>query len=121
MNEEEKPVNCGCGGRVAVLVREHQFYKGVIGYRCRCWDCGTQTLQHRTREEAIKTWNKSMCRKTGEWVTYEYPDKENCFYLQCSVCGKPAIWANGVSNFPPRFCPSCGAEMKNHKDRISNF
>lgn len=59
--------------------------------------------------------------KKGKWVTYEYPDKENCFYLQCSICGKPAIWANGVSNFPPHFCPSCGAEMENHNDRISNF
>jgi len=87
-------------------------------YRHRCID--PQDVRELPSVIRLGEWITKN-RETGEWVAYEYPDKENCFYLQCSVCGKPAIWANGVSNFPPRFCPSCGAEMKNHKDRISNF
>ena len=47
------------------------------------------------------------------WFTYEFPDKENCYYLQCSNCGKITIWNNEISYLYPNYCPNCGAKMKN--------
>ena len=59
MTDKLKPVRCGCGGEAAVLVG-YPNRKGYIYYRVKCWECGTQTLHKRTREEAITAWNRAM-------------------------------------------------------------
>ena len=57
MGEELKPVNCGCGGEVAVLFGVD---KGHEYYIVKCWGCGTQTVKKRHKAEAIQTWNRAM-------------------------------------------------------------
>lgn len=57
---EKKPVKCGCGGDVAVLVGEDEFHRWECGYRVKCWKCGTQTPQKRTKDEAVEVWNRAI-------------------------------------------------------------
>ena len=55
MNDELKPVRCGCGGNAAVLLGESTTY-----FEVKCCRCGMKTALKRTRNEAIEAWNKAM-------------------------------------------------------------
>ena len=112
MNENElKPVRCGCGGEVAVLIGVD---KGHEYYRVKCWECGTQTVKKRHKAEAVTVWNcaigatdtnvgdKERTAKVervsfGETLTYDFDG-------QCK-CGK---WVDTLWNY----CPSCGCRLE---------
>ena len=54
MNEELKPVRCGCGGEVAV-------HKQLAGeYEVYCRRCFITTDNYYTEAEAIQAWNTAM-------------------------------------------------------------
>ena len=61
MAGELKPNRCKCGGKAAVLVGPDDVWG--CHYRVKCWECGIQTVEKRTRDEAVKTWNQEISHK----------------------------------------------------------
>ena len=106
MSDELKPVRCGCGGDVAVLVGEDEFHRWGLGYRVKCWKCGIQTQQKRTKAEAIELWNLAMGGQnkkkdmTFHWI-------ESFLGYRCSSCGHICN-----TTAMPNICPNCHARLE---------
>lgn len=107
MSEELKPVRCGCGG-------EAEPYAWVYGsYSVHCLSCGIETVNCKTPEEAIRTWNRAMGAKDinvprkGKWLWDEEEDR--CY---CSECGEEDDLSIDGVYMMHDFCPNCGADMR---------
>lgn len=72
MNEELKPVRCGCGGKAEV---EENVVQGMTWmtrhYYVGCQKCHIETKYYDTEAEAIQAWNTAM---SGNVVVYGNPD-----------------------------------------------
>ena len=122
MTDELKPVRCGCGGKADVLVG-YPNRKGQIYYRVKCWECGTQTIHKRTREEAIEAWNKAMgnrmelqtVERTAKAIEHDasVTDTDGYKYHRseylCSACKKKVLGGED-------YCSHCGAKLDWGKD-----
>ena len=105
MTNELKPVNCGCGGKAAVLVG-YPNRKGQIYYRVKCWDCGTQTCHKRTREEAITAWNRAMGERTAKVGELEKRSETMIGWEGiCTNCGAYTL-------HEMNFCFQCGCRLE---------
>ena len=98
MNEELKPVNCGCGG-IPVVGHIEASNRWYIG----CPDCDICTGLYNTEIEVIKAWNMAMGERTAKVKyivhTHGYPDE--------GLCGNCNEDVNGLYDY----CPSCGAKL----------
>lgn len=71
MNDELKPVKCGCGGEAEIFHIAPEGYKG--SYCVRCVNCLTQSpFFTGNKEKAIEVWNTAM---GARYVTDEVFDK----------------------------------------------
>ena len=112
MSDELKPVRCGCGGKVAVLVGEDEFHRWKLWYRVKCWECGIQTQQKRTKAEAITAWNTAMGAKDINVPAksveniYSVGDHDKIYvYGFCPECGSAVIK-------PDKYCSECGCRLE---------
>ena len=55
MNEELKPVRCGCGGEARVMQPSYTHCRVVM-----CPNCGIKTAYRSTESEAVTAWNRAM-------------------------------------------------------------
>ena len=58
MNEELKPVNCGCGGEAHVS--DYKTVSDETAFYVSCRVCDTSTRSFLTKDKAITTWNRAM-------------------------------------------------------------
>ena len=55
MIEELKPCECG---NIDIDIDETIYFADDIRYKCVCPQCGRETEQYDTEEQAISAWNK---------------------------------------------------------------
>lgn len=116
MENEIKPVKCGCGG-------EAEVYQDAYNYFVACNNCGTQTVWYDTQEEAIETWNTAM----GKPIDFDRFDKDtnvpNKFATDTNVGDKTAKFkqdgeflrcgkCNHIVDSGYKYCPECGSRLE---------
>lgn len=75
MNEELKPVRCGCGGEAEII--KHTFHKASPSYGVECTNCHAESWQfYNTEAEAIEAWETV-------WLGEKY----------CHECGTKLDWS----------------------------
>ena len=71
MNDELKPVLCGCSGEAQVVrysVKDWDLNKWVPAFYVKCKKCGIRTIDYPTEAEAIEAWNTAMgAYREFEW------------------------------------------------------
>ena len=110
MTNELKPVRCGCGGKAAVLIGEDEFRRWKCVYKVKCWDCGMQTQQKRTRAVAIEVWNRAMGvaeKSSTVERTAKATRNPQAFFYHCE-CGYALCCEKNDMNY----CPNCGARLE---------
>ena len=65
MNDELKPVRCGCGGTAKVVSYLGEKYSKMV-YYVRCDKCGMASEKYRSEKEAIEAWNTAMGEKDND-------------------------------------------------------
>ena len=63
MTDNQKPVNCGCGGEAFTHILGNEIAKG---YYIACDECGTKTKVFGYEAEAITAWNRAMSGSAEE-------------------------------------------------------
>lgn len=107
MNEELKPIKCGCGGEA------FSHFIPLMGNLPSCFiyckKCGIKTIPFQTESEAITAWNKAMGAKD-----INVPDKEtvliepfdaNLTHVGYCMCGE-------LVNIDYSYCPRCGRKIE---------
>jgi len=95
----ENLAKCGCGSEAYA----HMIgYMKTEGYYISCEECGMKTAIFETLEEAAKTWNTAMGKRTGECECIGF-----CV-SQCTVCGATFFHELEYENF----CPNCGVKWR---------
>ena len=112
MNNELKPVQCGCGGETDVHLGQYDRWFVF------CESCGTRTCACNTRKKAIEVWNRAMSGKdinvpnkerTAKVISYDEIITVNGYryhyeeYL-CNACKKKVFSCDS-------YCSSCGAKL----------
>ena len=106
MNEELKPVPCGCGGEAEVHEQEYGEYEVY------CPRCFITTDDYATEAEAIQAWNRAMGNRDNlsrieRTEKVETVEKPNVF-----KCGKYGQYMHSTSwGSPVEFCSRCGAKL----------
>lgn len=104
MNDELKPVRCGCGGEAKVITT----YKSIVV----CSNCQILSDGYKTEVEAIEAWNRAMTGVVKNVIT-ERPAKvinikpgglHGDHYGICENCGRYV-----EDDF--KFCPECGNKL----------
>ena len=102
---------CGCGGEAKVISYLSREYC-KMAYYVRCVECGTETDDLHSEDEAIDAWNRAMgsaeksstverTAKVKDIVhTHGYPDE--------GLCGNCNEDVNGLYDY----CPYCGARLE---------
>ena len=132
MNEELKPVRCGCGGEAKVQrVRTLKSHLIVV----MCTKCEIATNYYTNEAEAVHVWNTAMgstrrllevlvhdatdtnvgdkfakdmnVPRKGKWLWDEEEDR--CY---CSECGEEDDLSIDGVYMMHDFCPNCGADMR---------
>ena len=81
MNDELKPVRCGCGGEAQI--RAYDTLSGESAVYVACSKCDISTRSFLIADEAITAWNKAMGERTAKVETVEKPN-----VFKCSECGQ---------------------------------
>lgn len=64
MDEELKPVQCGCGGEAEIC---QKYLSGNLpDIYVLCGNCSIRTGEYYTEAEAIEAWNRAMGKRSGE-------------------------------------------------------
>ena len=84
MNEELKPVNCGCGGEAKIYSWNEEDDVQSIHYHTICMNCGIETNAYDTEIEAIEAWNRAM----GAERKIAYDPKTKIYYPEGYVSEK---------------------------------
>lgn len=58
MNEEPKPVRCGCGGEAKI--RQKYLMGNLPNVYVICGNCAIRTGEYYSETEAIEAWNRAM-------------------------------------------------------------
>ena len=118
MNNEMKPVQCGCGGEAEIFhIAPDEGCEG--SYCVRCSECLTQTpFFSKDKEKAITAWNKAMSSKdinvftkerTAKVISHDGIITVNGYgyhyeeYL-CNACKNNVFSCDS-------YCSSCGAKL----------
>jgi hypothetical protein len=100
MNNELKPVQCGCGGEA----RTGKIYG--YAWTVECTECGIQSGCYDTEAEAIQAWNRAMgSTEKSSTVERTTKVKESWGLAMCCACEKRV--------FPyDNYCSHCGARLE---------
>ncbi len=119
MEEELKPVNCGCGGPVSSkdyicveTTNEEGFPIIEPVYRVFCRQCGISTpFAYPSKSDAIRAWNRAMsaelrsnCEALRSCAAPWDPDRNR---YCCEICG------HYVGKYDA-FCGGCGAKLTDY-------
>lgn len=100
INEELKPVQCGCGGKPRIAKKI--LMGNLPDVYVLCENCSIRTREYYSVTEAITAWNKAMGERTATVKDFGHPCGT---YGYCSNCGGYCV------NEDP-YCPHCGAKIK---------
>ena len=115
MNDELKPVKCGCGG-------EAQIRQDGTLYYVRCPECGTESADYQFPVEAIEAWNRAMgadqfrdltkkIERTAKVDCKRYIGTSTGIVGEIKVTGICEICHNAVVD-RYSFCPNCGSRLE---------
>ena len=95
-----------CGGRA-----KHVYFRFTETHSIWCRNCGAESYEFDTEEEAIEAWN-TRAERTCTFSVYQTGDEH---FPTCSACGYEAAREEcedyvGVVYYEKRFCPNCGAK-----------
>lgn len=107
MNEELKPVRCGCGGEA------DSYMSFTYEYYVMCHMCGTRTDYYTKEAEAIQAWNRAMGADQFRELTkkIERTAKVNVHYRDESVVFGFCECGQAVNTYST-YCPNCGARLE---------
>lgn len=126
MENEIKPVKCGCGGEAQYEAYENYNFGSYIAHIMICDKCGMRTAEWPSEAEAIEAWNRAMgiadksstVERTAKVVhkqqTHIVPPKsttvayetETNLWDECGNCGAMGMYHGW------KYCPSCGARLE---------
>lgn len=108
-----KPEKClHCGGEAQIYshivfeYRGEDYRKHWNGdkYYVRCENCGIQTQDYYTEQEACDVWNRRTQPEQSQVVHGRWIKSGQS--IHCSICHRPPALQTKT-----KFCPSCGAKM----------
>ena len=108
MNEELKPVRCGCGGEPVVGHIKKTSYLPKDRWYIGCPKCDICTGLYDTEAEVITAWNKAMGERTAKVVTAGKPIEGTDKVIAVTSCEN---CKNTVSLFD-NYCCGCGARLE---------
>lgn len=87
-----------CGGRA-----KHVYFQFTDTHSVWCRNCGAESYEFDTEEEAIEAWNtraERTCRNVAvQGVLFE-----------CSECGAKTV--DAVGNYTQEYCAACGRKVQ---------
>lgn len=87
-----------CGGRA-----KHVYFRFTDTHSVWCRNCGAESYEFDTEEEAIEAWNtraERTCRNVAvQGVLFE-----------CSECGAKTV--DAVGNYTQEYCAACGRKVQ---------
>ena len=114
MENELKPVPCGCGGEAIVILDMQMLSKPAVEIKCN--DCGIMIIRQTYKpSEAIQAWNRAMGSAEKSSTVERTAKVENqCAILEtlnpykegmCGNCGK-TVYDHA------KYCDECGARLE---------
>ena len=111
MNDDLKPVRCGCGGKAEVLKFHNDTWLVI------CDKCRTSSENYRSRDKAIQAWNMAMSgnreglsrvERMAKVIEINQNPKNHVY--KCAKCGQymhRTSWSTSV-----KYCSNCGARLE---------
>ena len=113
MNDEMKPVRCGCGGEAQI--RAYCTLSGESAVYVSCSKCDISTQSFLIADEAIKAWNRAMVARTAKVESRKW-QKDLTLIGGGSWSGKCQGCGRWVKSNECTYCPNCGAKLDWGKD-----